>query len=232
MHDDHGSSRPHLVTVSARARFHTATALAPLHACKIGNTPRIVCIATTLLSAVAVNDYFAASRLECPLTGRGTPNSYELRWPPRPTRSAHTPAGGRLTLSNRRIAWRRRPFVQRRASLAFWSKYRAPVAPLRSVNRVRGSRSAATVRDQRAARAPRRRASGPCTESYPPNEVFFSHARLHGGPAPVRQFLPELINRNWRREIDPRQGARPRTAARGGGRGIPGHGASKVLLRA
>jgi len=30
------------------------------------------------------------------------------------------------------------------------------------------------------------------------SEVFFSHARLHGGPAPVRQFLPELINRNWR----------------------------------
>jgi threonine dehydrogenase-like Zn-dependent dehydrogenase len=33
--------------------------------------------------------------------------------------------------------------------------------------------------------------------------LFFSHVRLHGGPAPVRRFLPELIDRVWRREIDP-----------------------------
>ena len=25
-------------------------------------------------------------------------------------------------------------------------------------------------------------------------ELFFSHVRLHGGPAPVRRFLPELID--------------------------------------
>jgi threonine dehydrogenase-like Zn-dependent dehydrogenase len=37
----------------------------------------------------------------------------------------------------------------------------------------------------------------------PGEEVFFSHVHLHGGPAPVRRFLPELIDLIWRREIDP-----------------------------
>jgi threonine dehydrogenase-like Zn-dependent dehydrogenase len=37
----------------------------------------------------------------------------------------------------------------------------------------------------------------------PASEVFFSHAHLHGGPAPVRRFLPELIDLIWKREIDP-----------------------------
>ncbi|MEU4383940.1 zinc-dependent alcohol dehydrogenase family protein [Promicromonospora sp. NPDC023805] len=34
-------------------------------------------------------------------------------------------------------------------------------------------------------------------------ELFFSGVHLHGGPAPVRRFLPDLIDRIWRREIDP-----------------------------
>lgn len=34
-------------------------------------------------------------------------------------------------------------------------------------------------------------------------ELFFSGVHLHGGPAPVRRFLPDLIGRIWRREIDP-----------------------------
>ena len=34
-------------------------------------------------------------------------------------------------------------------------------------------------------------------------ELFFSHVHLRGGPAPVRRFLPELINLIWNREIDP-----------------------------
>ncbi|MGW4983084.1 zinc-dependent alcohol dehydrogenase family protein [Streptomyces mirabilis] len=34
-------------------------------------------------------------------------------------------------------------------------------------------------------------------------ELFFSHAHLHGGPAPVRQFLPQLIDLIWNRQIDP-----------------------------
>ena len=34
-------------------------------------------------------------------------------------------------------------------------------------------------------------------------ELFFSHVGLRGGPAPVRRFLPELINLVWKRKIDP-----------------------------
>jgi threonine dehydrogenase-like Zn-dependent dehydrogenase len=34
-------------------------------------------------------------------------------------------------------------------------------------------------------------------------ELFFSHVHLHGGPAPVRQYLPELIDLIWHRRIDP-----------------------------
>jgi threonine dehydrogenase-like Zn-dependent dehydrogenase len=37
----------------------------------------------------------------------------------------------------------------------------------------------------------------------PGDQLFFSHAQLHGGPAPVRRFLPELIELIWNRAIDP-----------------------------
>jgi threonine dehydrogenase-like Zn-dependent dehydrogenase len=37
----------------------------------------------------------------------------------------------------------------------------------------------------------------------PGDELFFSQVHLHGGPAPVRRFLPDLIQRIWNREIDP-----------------------------
>jgi threonine dehydrogenase-like Zn-dependent dehydrogenase len=37
----------------------------------------------------------------------------------------------------------------------------------------------------------------------PGKELFFSHVHLHGGPAPVRRFLPELIDLIWQRRIDP-----------------------------
>jgi threonine dehydrogenase-like Zn-dependent dehydrogenase len=37
----------------------------------------------------------------------------------------------------------------------------------------------------------------------PGDELFFSHAHLHGGPAPVRRFLPQLIDLIWNRDIDP-----------------------------
>jgi len=37
----------------------------------------------------------------------------------------------------------------------------------------------------------------------PGQELFFSHAHLHGGPAPVRRFLPELIDLICARAIDP-----------------------------
>ena len=39
--------------------------------------------------------------------------------------------------------------------------------------------------------------------ALPGNELFFSGVHLHGGPAPVRRFLPELIDLIWRRQIDP-----------------------------
>jgi threonine dehydrogenase-like Zn-dependent dehydrogenase len=35
------------------------------------------------------------------------------------------------------------------------------------------------------------------------DELFFSGVHLHGGPAPVRRFLPELIQLIWDRKIDP-----------------------------
>jgi threonine dehydrogenase-like Zn-dependent dehydrogenase len=37
----------------------------------------------------------------------------------------------------------------------------------------------------------------------PGEELFFSEIHLHGGPAPVRRFLPELIELISNREIDP-----------------------------
>jgi threonine dehydrogenase-like Zn-dependent dehydrogenase len=37
----------------------------------------------------------------------------------------------------------------------------------------------------------------------PGDQLFFSHTHLHGGPAPVRRFLPDLIERIAKHEIDP-----------------------------
>ena len=34
-------------------------------------------------------------------------------------------------------------------------------------------------------------------------ELFFAHVHLHGGPAPVRRFLPHLIDLVWNRKIRP-----------------------------
>ena len=34
-------------------------------------------------------------------------------------------------------------------------------------------------------------------------EYFFSHVHLHGGPAPVRRYLPKLIDLVWKRKINP-----------------------------
>jgi threonine dehydrogenase-like Zn-dependent dehydrogenase len=33
--------------------------------------------------------------------------------------------------------------------------------------------------------------------------LFFTHVHLHGGPAPVRRFLPKLIDLVWNRKVDP-----------------------------
>jgi threonine dehydrogenase-like Zn-dependent dehydrogenase len=37
----------------------------------------------------------------------------------------------------------------------------------------------------------------------PGEELFFSHVHLHGGPAPVRRFLPHLVDLICNRQIDP-----------------------------
>ncbi len=34
-------------------------------------------------------------------------------------------------------------------------------------------------------------------------ELFYTHVHLHGGPAPVRRFLPELIDLVWKGKINP-----------------------------
>ena len=34
-------------------------------------------------------------------------------------------------------------------------------------------------------------------------ELFFAHVHLHGGPAPVRRFLPDLIDLVWAKKINP-----------------------------
>ena len=69
----------------------------------------------------------------------------------------------------------------------------------------------------------------------PANEIFFSHAHLHGGPAPVRRFLPELIDLIWKREIDPGKVFDldlPLEQAADGYRAMDERRATKVLLRA
>jgi threonine dehydrogenase-like Zn-dependent dehydrogenase len=39
--------------------------------------------------------------------------------------------------------------------------------------------------------------------AVPGMDLFWSLAHLHGGPAPVRRFLPELIDLIWNRQINP-----------------------------
>jgi threonine dehydrogenase-like Zn-dependent dehydrogenase len=39
--------------------------------------------------------------------------------------------------------------------------------------------------------------------TLPGEELFYSGVHLHGGPAPVRQYLPELIDLIWTRTINP-----------------------------
>ncbi|MDR1449120.1 MAG: IMP dehydrogenase, partial [Propionibacteriaceae bacterium] len=39
--------------------------------------------------------------------------------------------------------------------------------------------------------------------AIPGNELFGAGIHLHGGPAPVRRFLPDLVERIWNRQINP-----------------------------
>jgi threonine dehydrogenase-like Zn-dependent dehydrogenase len=68
----------------------------------------------------------------------------------------------------------------------------------------------------------------------PGDELFFSQVHLHGGPAPVRRFLPDLIDRIWKRQIDPGKVfdlELPLDDAAEGYRAMDERRAIKVLLR-
>ena len=70
--------------------------------------------------------------------------------------------------------------------------------------------------------------------TLPGKEMFFSHVHLHGGPAPVRRFLPELIDLIWNRTIDPGKVfdlTLPLDQAAEGYRAMDERRAIKVLLR-
>ena len=65
------------------------------------------------------------------------------------------------------------------------------------------------------------------------DEIFMTHVHLHGGPAPVRRFLPELIDLIWRGEIDPGKVfdlTLPLEEAAEGYRAMDERRATKVLL--
>jgi threonine dehydrogenase-like Zn-dependent dehydrogenase len=68
----------------------------------------------------------------------------------------------------------------------------------------------------------------------PGEELFYSHVHLHGGPAPVRRFLPELLDLIWHRAIDPGKVfdlELPLDEAAAGYRAMDERRAIKVLLR-
>ena len=68
----------------------------------------------------------------------------------------------------------------------------------------------------------------------PGEEMFFSHVHLHGGPPPVRRFLPESERADLEPHDQPRQGLRPRTPldqAAAGYQAMDERQAIKVLLR-
>jgi threonine dehydrogenase-like Zn-dependent dehydrogenase len=68
----------------------------------------------------------------------------------------------------------------------------------------------------------------------PGEELFYSHVHLHGGPAPVRRFLPELIDLIWSRRVDPGKVfdlELPLEEASAGYQAMDDRRAIKVLLR-
>jgi threonine dehydrogenase-like Zn-dependent dehydrogenase len=65
-------------------------------------------------------------------------------------------------------------------------------------------------------------------------ELFFAHVHLHGGPAPVRRYLPELIELVWSGKINPGKVfdlTLPLDQVAGGYRAMDERRAIKVLLR-
>lgn len=70
--------------------------------------------------------------------------------------------------------------------------------------------------------------------ALPGLRLFHSHTHLHGGPAPVRQYLPELIELILKREINPGRVfdlELPLIQARGGYEAMDERRAIKVLLK-
>jgi threonine dehydrogenase-like Zn-dependent dehydrogenase len=66
------------------------------------------------------------------------------------------------------------------------------------------------------------------------DDLFFTHVHLHGGPAPVRQYLPDLIDRIWNWKIRPGRVfdlELPLDDAAEGYRAMDTRQAIKVLLR-
>jgi len=49
-------------------------------------------------------------------------------------------------------------------------------------------------------------------------EVFYAEVHLHGGPAPIRRFLPHLLDLVSSGQLKPRQGIQSGPTARVGGR--------------
>ena len=69
--------------------------------------------------------------------------------------------------------------------------------------------------------------------SIPGDDLFMSGVHIHGGPAPVRRFLPELIQLIWDRKINPGKVfdlTLPLAEASAGYRAMDERRAIKVLL--
>ena len=69
--------------------------------------------------------------------------------------------------------------------------------------------------------------------AIPGDELFMAGVHIHGGPAPVRQYLPELIQLIWDRRIDPGKVfdlTLPLEQAAEGYRAMDQRTATKVLL--
>ena len=69
--------------------------------------------------------------------------------------------------------------------------------------------------------------------AIPGDELFFAGVHIHGGPAPVRRFLPDLIQLIWDRKIDPGKVfdlTLPLEQAAEGYRAMDERTATKVLL--
>src|SRR5438309_4489914 len=65
-------------------------------------------------------------------------------------------------------------------------------------------------------------------------QLFYTHVRLHGGPAPVRRFLPKLIDLVWKEKINPGKVfdlTRPLDQVAEGYRAMDERRAIKTLLR-